>query len=253
VATDFAGTDPATKDWRVGTVEKVIPETPRVKSFVFNLPGGQPHAAGQHYDIRLTAPDGYQAVRSYSAASPPQVTDKLELTVQILPDGEVSGYLDQHAKTGDRFEFRGPIGRYFNWSPAIKDPVVLIGGGSGVVPLMSMLREHQVTGARTPMTLIYSSRTHDDIIYQEELLDPKFASQGRRIIHTLTDRQPAHWTGYRRRVDLSMLTEILGLFNPRRLFYICGPTAMVEAMADLLVKMGYASNRIKTERFGPTG
>jgi ferredoxin-NADP reductase len=239
--------------WQVGTVSNITVETPHVKSFRIELPGKLPHLAGQHLDLRLTAPDGYQAARSYSIASPPGDAGAVEITVQMLPDGEVSGYLDTEVKIGDQLEVKSPIGYHFIWRPEHRFPVTLIGGGSGVVPLMSMLRHHRQTRTQTPMQLLYSVREQAEIIYKRELLDPAFMSGGRDLTLTLTDQQPAGWDGYRRRIDRAMLEAVLPDRSSERRFYICGPTPMVEAVANLLTGMGFDAAAIKTERFGPTG
>jgi ferredoxin-NADP reductase len=231
-------------------VRDVIDETPRVRSLVLHLPEWPGHRAGQHVDVRLTADDGYQAQRSYSIASAPQA-GMVTLTVERLEDGEVSSYLAGDVRVGDKFELRGPIGGYFVWTPALGGPLFLVAGGSGIVPLMAMLRQRAVTNTNVPATLLYSSRSADDIIYRGEL--DKLAGQGVTVIHTLTRTQPQGWRGLSRRIDRVMLesTGFAPAEHPR--IFICGPTPMVEAAASDLRDLGHATNLIKTERFGPTG
>ncbi|OYX80534.1 MAG: oxidoreductase [Bradyrhizobium sp. 35-63-5] len=237
------------KSWMVATVREVIDETPRVRTLVLDVPGWPGHKAGQHVDVRLTAEDGYQAQRSYSIASAPG--GPLMLTVEMLPDGEVSSYLAGEARAGDTFELRGPIGGYFVWSEDLEGPLYLVAGGSGIVPLMAMLRRRAAVKAGQPAVLLYSSRTAADIIYRAEL--DKLAGPGLAIVHTLTRDKPAGWTGLTRRIDRAMLAEtgFAPALNPR--IFICGPTPLVESAAGALRDLGHAAKLIKTERFGPTG
>ena len=209
------------------------------------------HLPGQHVDVRLTAEDGYQAQRSYSIASTP-VARHLDLTVEEIPDGEVSPYLSEELRPGDRLELRGPIGGYFTWTEANGGPLLLVAGGSGVAPLMSMLRYREAIGSAVPTILLYSSRSWDEIIYREEL-DRLSADPALRVIHTLTRSHPNGWDGYTRRIDAAMLKDTAGEPDPGRLAYVCGPTRLVENVANNLVALGYPTNRVKTERFGPTG
>jgi ferredoxin-NADP reductase len=234
--------------WRVATVEDVRPETPRVKTVVFDVPGWEGHRAGQHVDVRLTAEDGYQAQRSYSIASSPNES-RLELTVERIDNGEVSPYLTEEARPGDQIEIRGPVGGFFVWDPDPGGPVLLVGGGSGVVPLMAMARQRAAHGDEVPTTLLYSARTWDDVIYRDEL--ERLAGDGLDVVYTLTREQPEGWRGYARRVDRELLAEVApeGL----ALAFVCGPTPFVEAVASALVDLGHDPYRIKTERFGPTG
>ena len=234
--------------WRVATVADVRPETPRVKTVVFDVPGWEGHRAGQHVDVRLTAEDGYQAQRSYSIASA-QDESRVELTVERIDDGEVSPYLTEDAMSGDQVEIRGPVGGYFVWDPAAGGPVLLVGGGSGVVPLMAMARQRAANGDDVPTTLLYSARTWDDVIYRDEL--GRLAGDGLDVVYTLTREQPEGWQGYARRVDRDLLGEVApeGL----ALAFVCGPTPFVESVAEALVDLGHEPARIKTERFGPTG
>lgn len=219
-------------------------ETPGVRTLVLEAPGWSGHRAGQHVDVRLTAEDGYQAERSYSIASAPG--EPLALTVERLDDGEVSPYLVDEVVPGDRFELRGPIGGYFVWEPDERsDPLFLVAGGSGIVPLMAMLRARRAAGATVPAKLLYSARTSADVIYRDELPDI-----GAQVVQTLTREQPPGWQGYSRRVDLELLREVAypPEENPR--VFVCGPTAFVEAVAEGLVTLGHRPGRIRTERFG---
>ena len=224
-----------------------------MKSFTLALPQWQRHRAGQHYDIRLTAEDGYRAQRSYSIASEPQREGQVELTVELVENGEVSTFLHQAATVGDRFEVRGPIGGYFVWEAAQGGPLLLIGGGSGVVPLMSMLRHRAAANATLPARLLYSSRSYDDIIYRDEL--DRFAAKrdGFELFHTLTRSQPQAWQGYARRIDEQMLSEVSRVYGTQAMTFICGPTALVESAANALLQLGLRPDRIRTERFGPSG
>lgn len=238
--------------WQIGTVTAIRAETPGVNSFTLELPAWRPHRAGQHYDVRLTAPDGYEAQRSYSIASPPSRQGEVDLTIERIADGEVSPYFHDVIEVGDRVEVRGPIGGYFVWEPALGGPLLLIAGGSGVVPLMAMLRERAVADAKPPTALLYSSRTFDDVIYREELDALATADAGLRILQTLTRSQPPDWTGYARRIDRALLTDAIAAAGAQPLVYICGPTLLVEAAANGLVELGVPPARVRTERFGPT-
>ena len=209
------------------------------------------HLPGQHVDVRLTAEDGYQAERSYSIASAP-AAGSLDLTVEDIADGEVSPYLSEVLRPGDRLELRGPIGGYFTWTEANGGPLLLVGGGSGVAPLMSMLRYRATVGGAIPATLLYSSRSWEEIIYREEL-ERLSADPALRVIHTLTRSHPEGWDGYTRRVDAAMLGDAAGEPEPGRIAYVCGPTQFVENVARDLVALGYPPEQVKTERFGPTG
>lgn len=236
----------------MGELVELVHETPRVASLYFNVPMWPGHLAGQHVDIRLTAEDGYQAERSYSIASPPE--DRwVALTVERLDDGEVSPYLVGELKMGDKLELRGPIGGYFVWRGGDDRPLLLVAGGSGVVPLMAMLRHRSSTPHKTPTRLLFSSRSFDDIIYREELDRLIAADDGLRVYHTLTRDQPAGWTGYHRRIDAAMVKEVAWPKDQMPAAYVCGPTPFVEAAADLLVAIDYDPSWIKTERFGATG
>jgi ferredoxin-NADP reductase len=239
-------------NWILGEVAELIDETPRVRSIVLDTPEWPGHRAGQHVDLRLTAEDGYQAQRSYSIASAPG-DGRLALTVERLPDGEVSSYLVGELRRGDAIELRGPIGGYFVWEAGMGGPVLLIAGGSGIVPLMSMLRHREASGASDGARLLYSSRSWDDVIYREELERLASGSNGPQVTHTLTREQPPGWTGYARRVDSAMLAEVAWPPSTMPAAFICGPTPFVESVASALVLMGYPATSVKTERFGPTG
>jgi ferredoxin-NADP reductase len=239
-------------EWQIATVKAIRPETPDVKTLTLALPDWTAHRPGQHYDIRLTAADGYSAQRSYSVGSEPERTGEIDLTVERLVDGEVSRFLDDTVTVGDRFEVRGPIGGYFVWDRAIGGPLLLVAGGSGVVPLMAMLRHRAAAGVKDPARLLYSARAYDQIIYREEL-DKLAQEDGLTVSYTLTRSQPVGWKGYARRIDDAMLKEVSEPLGPDALAYICGPTALVEAAADGLERVGLPAEHIRTERFGPTG
>lgn len=239
--------------WQIATVAAIKPETPRVKTFTLTLPHWVAHRPGQHYDVRLTAPDGYQAERSYSIASEPERLGEIDLTVERLKDGEVSSYMHDILVPGDLIEVRGPIGGYFVWDVGIGGPLLLIAGGSGVVPLMAMLRHRQVERSRVPTRLLYSVRGPDDVIYAAELMRLSRADGEPEVIYTFTRVQPPSWTGYGRRIDRQMLSEVARPLSEPPLTYVCGPTLFVEAAANGLLEIGVAAYRIRTERFGPTG
>jgi ferredoxin-NADP reductase len=236
--------------WQVAEVVDVVTETPRVKTIAFDVPGWPGHRAGQHVDVRLTAEDGYQAQRSYSIGSAPDGT-QIELTVERLDDGEVSPYLTDELRPGDQIELRGPIGGYFVWEPSQDGPLLLVAGGSGVVPLMAMIRARAAAASETDTRLLFSSRAWDDVIYRDEL--EQLNGGGLRVVHTLTRSQPPAWTGYTRRVDSEMLADVGPGPAERPRVYVCGSTPFVEAVAEALVHLGHDPQGIKTERFGPTG
>lgn len=242
-----------TLEWQIASVKEIKPETANVKSFTLALPQWMRHRAGQHYDIRLTAEDGYQAQRSYSIASEPEREGQVDITVERINDGEVSTYLHDVLVPGDRIEARGPIGGYFVWEAVMAEHLLLIAGGSGVVPLMSMIRHRAAVGGKNPTALLYSSRTFEDIIYYNELEKLRSANDGFQVFHALTRSQPVGWKGYARRIDQDMLKEVAGPLGRSVQVYICGPTRLVESAANTLVKLGIPSNQIRTERFGPTG
>jgi ferredoxin-NADP reductase len=236
--------------WQVAEVVEIVAETPSVKTITFEVPGWRGHRAGQHVDVRLTAEDGYQAERSYSIASAPDGS-RIELTVESLDDGEVSPYLTEELRPGDQIELRGPVGGYFVWESWQGGPVLLAGGGSGVVPLMAMVRHRAATGSDADMRLLYSSRGWEDVIYRGEL--ERLSGNGLSVVHTLTRSRPSGWAGYTRRVDSGILGEVGPAPAERPLIYVCGPTPFVEAVAEALVALGHEPQRVRTERFGPTG
>jgi ferredoxin-NADP reductase len=238
--------------WQLGEVAEVIQETPRVSSLVLAVPGWPGHLAGQHVDVRLTADDGYQAQRSYSIASPPE-DSKVVLTVERLEDGEVSPYLVGELRAGDKIELRGPIGGYFVWRASDDRPLLLVAGGSGIVPLMAMIRHHAAAGANANVRLLYSSRSIEDVIFRDELATLSAAGSRLQVSHTLTRSQPPGWEGYSRRLDDEMMAEVAWPRKDSPAAFICGPTAFVETAAGLLVESGYDATWIKTERFGATG
>jgi ferredoxin-NADP reductase len=208
--------------WRVAQVVEVIAETPRATTIAFDVPGWPGHRAGQHVDVRLTAEDGYQAQRGYSIASAPDGGTRVELTVVRVDGGEVSPYLTGDLHPGDRIELRGPVGGYFVWEPAQGGPLLLVAGGSGIAPLMAMLRLHARTGSAVDARLLMSSRDWDDIIYRDEL--ERLTGHGRVVVHTLTRSRPPEWTGHARRIDAEMLAEIGPGPADRPHIYVCGPT-----------------------------
>ena len=238
--------------WRLADVAEVRPETDRVVTLALEVPGWDGHLPGQHVDVRLTAEDGYQAERAYSIASAPDGS-RVELAVERLEDGEVSPYLAGELRKGDQLELRGPVGGYFVWEPDRGGPLLLVAGGSGVVPLMAMLRRRAAAGSEVPARLLYSSRTLEDVIFREELERLEAAGDGLTVTHALTRAQPAGWAGYARRIDAVMLEEVGWRPGERPLAYVCGPTRLVEAVAGHLVALGHDPSRVRTERFGPTG
>ena len=218
---------------------------------MLDLPNWPGHRAGQHVDVRLRAEDGYQAQRSYSIASPPEAPH-ITLTVERLDDGEVSPYLTEVLQEGDQLEMRGPIGGYFTWRVADAGPLLLVAGGSGIVPLMAMIRHRAAQGSPVPTRLLYSSRAFKEIIYRKEL--EQLANDSTLMVtHTLTRHQPADWRGYRRRIDRTMLAEVAWPAAEQPLAFVCGPTSLVESVASALVELGHDPLRVKTERFGPSG
>ena len=249
-----------TTGWRFATVADLIAETPRARTLVLTVPGWPGHHAGQHVDVRLTAEDGYRAERSYSIASPPE-EPRVMLTVERLEDGEVSPYLADELRVGDRLELRGPIGGHFVWDVALGGPLLLVGGGSGIVPLMAMLRhraavlraESEETRHQVPVRLLYSSRRWDEVIYRDELARLAEDDPTLEVTLTLTREQPQGWTGFRHRIDRMMLAEVAWPPAERPHVFVCGPTPLVEAVAGALVALGHDPVRVKTERFGPTG
>jgi len=238
--------------WQVADIVDRLDETPRVRSLVLESPDWPGHLPGQHVDVRLTADDGYQAQRSYSIAAPADGR-RLTITVERIDDGEVSPYLVDELQVGDRLELRGPIGGYFVWEPNEDQPLLLAGGGSGIVPLMAMLRARIAAGGDTPVRLLVSARSLDEVIYRDELESIARDQAGVQIIQALTRSQPPGWAGYSRRVDRAMLAEVAWPARDQPHCYVCGPTGFVETVASGLVDLGHEAQNIRTERFGPTG
>ncbi len=240
-------------DWQIATVKEIKSETPKAETFTLALPNWTPHQAGQHYDLRLTAPDGYQAQRSYSVASEPERQGEIDLTIEKIQDGEVSPYMHDVLVPGDQIEVRGPIGGYFVWDAKMGGPLFLIAGGSGVVPLMAMIRHRAAERSQVPTRLLFSSRTPEDAIYYAELEKLSAGRDGLEVFHTFTRVQPPGWKGYARRIDRDMLGEVAKPLGRSPQIFVCGPTPLVESAANALVQIGVPANRVKTERFGPTG
>lgn len=245
--------------WRLAAVTDVVTETRAAKTLILDVPDWPGHRAGQHVDVRLTAEDGYQAQRSYSIASAPE-EPHIALSIERLDDGEVSPYLTDVLRAGDRLEIRGPIGGYFVWTVRLGGPLLLIAGGSGVAPLMAMLRHRAIVLAddpagmhRVPVRLLYSVRTPDDVFYRDELARLAREDETLDVAMTFTRATPPGWTGFDRRVDRMMLAEVAWPPAERPLVFVCGPTPFVEAVAGTLVDLGHDPAMVKTERFGPTG
>jgi ferredoxin-NADP reductase len=236
--------------WQLATVDAVTDETPLVRTLTLGVPDWPGHLAGQHLDVRLTAEDGYQAEREYSVASAPG--EPVAITVERLDDGEVSPYLTQELRAGDEIEIRGPVGGYFAWRPEDGGPLLLIAGGSGVVPFRAMLRNRQHAAATVPARLIYSARTQQDIIYAAELTQLQ-RDETVDIVVTLTREKAPGWTGRSGRVDEALLRDLAWPASQQPLAYVCGPTAFAEAVSGTLVNLGYPPQRVKIERFGGTG
>jgi ferredoxin-NADP reductase len=239
--------------WRLGQLTRRIDETARAKTLVLEVPDWLGHLAGQHVDVRLTAPDGYQAQRSYSIASAPDDPEQIAITVEQIEGGEVSPYLGGVLAVGDQLELRGPIGGYFVWDTDIADPLLLVAGGSGICPLMAMIRHRAARRSSVPTRLLYSSRSLEDVIYRDELDRLAAREDGFELFHTLTRSQPTGWNGFARRIDRGMLASIGWPPEQRPLCMVCGPTPLVEEVASTLVDLGNPPDRVKTERFGPTG
>jgi ferredoxin-NADP reductase len=234
--------------WRTVTVREVVDETQQTRTLVLDVPDWPGHVAGQHVDVRLTAEDGYQAQRSYSIASAPE-DQRVALTIERLDDGEVSPYLAGEVRTGDEFEIRGPVGGHFTWRVQDGGPLLLVAGGSGLVPLMAMLRHRAAQGSDVEARLLLSTRSLEDVFYRDELS----ALDGVRVSYTLTRERPADWNGYERRVDAEMLADVGPPASEDPRIFVCGPTAFVEQAAESLVSLGHEPGAIRTERFGPTG
>jgi ferredoxin-NADP reductase len=236
--------------FRLATVTAVRPESASARTVVIEVPGWPGHDAGQHLDVRLTAEDGYTASRSYSIANVPD-GDHVEITIERLIDGEVSPYLVDDVQPGDRIEVRGPAGGWFVWRPAQTEPVLLIGGGSGVVPLMSVVRGHRQAASAAPLRLIYSVRDLDATIYRDEL--ESLIANGLSLTYVFTRRTPKGWSRPAGRLDRALVAEAAFAPGDDATSYVCGPTGFVEAVADLLVGAGHDPRRVRTERFGPSG
>jgi ferredoxin-NADP reductase len=237
--------------WQPATATSVVDETPHAKTIWFVVPGWRGHVAGQHVDVRLTAEDGYQAERSYSIASPPE-DGNLALTVERLDDGEVSPYLTGELRVGDVIELRGPIGGHFTWRVDDSGPLLLVAGGSGLVPLMAMLRHRSARSSKVDTRLLVSARSLEDLLYRVELAAlPE--GDGLSVYQALTRDQPPGWAGFARRIDAEMLSTVGPTPSRQPRIFVCGPTAFVERAADLLVGLGHEPTTIHAERFGPTG
>ena len=253
---------PPPTHWQTAVIERITPETPRARTYTLRLSEPRPFRAGQHYDVRLTAPDGYQAQRSYSIASAPppdgSPAPRIDLTIELIPDGEVSPYFHEVVQPGDTIEVRGPIGGPFTWSPDDHpdrscNPLLLLAGGSGIVPIRSIMAHREAVAPDVPTLLLYSARSPADIIYRPWLDCPDRRRANAVIRYTLTRQPPAGWTGYSRRIDSDMLQEcIRRLDDAVPLCYACGPAGFVETAADALIALGIPDQRIRTERFGPT-
>jgi ferredoxin-NADP reductase len=249
------GTDPASErklPWRVAEVKEIIEETPRVRTLKLDVPGWPGHRPGQHVDVRLTGEDGFSAQRSYSIASAPEAS-KLSLSIERIEEGEVSPYLASEVLPGDRFELRGPIGGYFVWTVASGGPLFLVAGGSGIAPLMAMLRHRAALESKIPTVLLYSVRRFEEIIYREELDRLAAKGDGLKIFYTLTRKQPPGWSGGKKRIDREVLAQFGFPPAEKPRIFICGPTSLVETAARTLAGIGHERSLIKTERFGPTG
>jgi ferredoxin-NADP reductase len=242
---------PAPIRWRLGAVIGLVDETAHARSIMLDVPGWLGHIAGQHVDVRLTAEDGYQTERSYSIASAPEDAEVV-LTVERIDDGEVSPYLTDELRVGDELELRGPIGGYFNWRSDDGGPLLLVAGGSGLVPLMAMLRHRAATSSTVEARLLLSARSDPDVLYRDEL-DTLAASDGVAVHYTFTRNPPPGWDGFARRVDAEMLSVVGPVPERQPRIFVCGPTAFVEQAAEALVDLGHKPASVRTERFGPTG
>jgi ferredoxin-NADP reductase len=237
--------------WRLATVSGLVEETPHAKTIVLGVPGWPGHVAGQHVDVRLTAEDGYQTERSFSIASAPEQS-MVELTVERIDGGEVSPYLTEELRVGDELELRGPFTSYFVWRTDDGGPLLLIAGGSGLVPLMAMLRHRAAESSTVEAHLLLSARSLEDVLYRDEL-ERLATGAGLTVHYTFTREPPPDWDGFARRIDAEMLRTVGPSPEQRPRVFVCGPTAFVERAADLLVQLGQQRDAIRTERFGPTG
>jgi ferredoxin-NADP reductase len=240
--------------WRVGTVVALHDETATARTITLEVRDWPGHVAGQHVDVRLTAPDGYSAVRSYSIASAPNSEGRVQITVERLPNGEVSPYLTQEVMVGDRLELRGPIGGWFVWRSQQTEPVQLVAGGSGIVPLMAMIRSRASAGSKVPFRLLYSVREPGAVFYRDELR-ALTAGEDRSVTvsYAYTRTVPKDWPRPPGRIDAALITDTTWPTDLGPTCYICGPTPFVETVANLLTASGNDRDKIRTERFGPTG
>jgi ferredoxin-NADP reductase len=238
-------------EWQTATITRIILRTETIKSYFLALPQPFTHSAGQHVDLRLTAPDGYQAIRSYSIASAPSQTGEIELAIERLKDGEVSPFFHDVVAVGDEIELRGPLGGHFVWSAADGGPLLLIGGGSGLVPLMAMVRYRQQVGSTVPTILLLSARTWDDVLYRDELLELQRLANGVVLVLTLTRDFPRREGDYSRRIDAALVADVLGRLRslPKHVF-ICGSNPFVNSAAEAALAAGLPATMIKTERYG---
>jgi ferredoxin-NADP reductase len=239
--------------WRIGTVVALHDETATARTITLEVPDWPGHIAGQHVDVRVTAPDGYSAVRSYSIASAPNSHRRVEITVERLPNGEVSPYLTQEVAAGDRLELRGPIGGWFVWRAEQTEPVQLIAGGSGIVPLMAMIRSRASAGNKSQFRLLYSVREPRAVFYQEELQELADKDRSLNLTYAYTRVTPMDWPRPPGRVDAALIADATWPSSLAPTCYVCGPTSFVESATDLLSASGIQRDKIKTERFGSTG
>jgi ferredoxin-NADP reductase len=237
--------------WQSGSIYDIVPQTPRVKSFFFDLPRPLMFTAGQHVDVRLTAPDGYRAMRSYSIASSPEVSTKIELAIELLDNGEVSPFFHDVVRVGDAIDLRGPLGGHFIWTEKDGGPLLLLGGGSGVVPLMCMLRHRKAVNSDVSTLLLLSARTWEDVLFRDELLQLAERQDGFRLVLALTRDAPRRKSDYGRRVDPAMMAEVLmRIPSPPRLVYACGANQFVDSAVDSAIQAGIPQDIIRTERYG---
>jgi ferredoxin-NADP reductase len=249
--TEAGVSDLPASPWQNAKVVEIIPRTPRIKSFIFELPEPFAYRAGQHVDVRLTAPDGYKAMRSYSIASAPTLSARIELAIELLENGEVSPFFHETAAVGDEIEIRGPLGGHFLWTKDDGGPLLMAGGGSGVVPLMSMIRYRHAEASAVPTLLLFSARSWADALYRDELFDLSAQRTGLDVVLTLTREAPRRPMDYGRRVDSRMMTDVLARLPaaPRHVF-ICGSNAFVNAAADGALEAGVPASIVRTERYG---
>ena len=238
--------------WHVGKVIALHDETATARTITLEVADWSAHVAGQHVDVRLTAPDGYSAVRAYSIASGPNSGGRVDLTVERLPNGEVSPYLTQELIVGDRLELRGPIGGWFVWRTHQTEPIQLVAGGSGIVPLMSMIRSRASAGGAAPFRLLYSVREPAAVFYSDEL-QALTKTEGLSLTYAYTRVAPKDWPRPPGRIDTTLIANAIWPSNLEPTCYVCGPTSFVEIATSLLIASGHSPERIRTERFGPTG